>query len=314
MTADAGAGRDAAAGVDVQDLRPIARPESVTLARTENERMVALLRSLTPDDWARPTDCPAWDVRAMAGHVLGMTETFTGVARFVATMVAGQRAAGDGPAIDGITAVQVKANARPVHRRAGRPDGGGRATAGPLARPAPADAGHPETEELPEGGTERWRLGFVLDTILTRDTWMHRVDIARATGRPLELTAEHDGRIVADVVREWADRHGRAVPPAAHRLGRGRLRRRRARGLGRAAGCWTRSSSAASCPAGPRARGCCASGCRSRSASDGQPARTRGHPWPSADISRWIPRGRWRRTRMSRPRPRRVPLPVGGPR
>jgi hypothetical protein len=39
---------------------------------------------------------------------------------------------------------------------------------------------------------------------------MHRVDIARATGRPLELTAEHDGRIIADVVREWAERHGRA--------------------------------------------------------------------------------------------------------
>jgi hypothetical protein len=49
----------------------------------------------------------------------------------------------------------------------------------------------------------------VLDIILTRDTWMHRVDIARATERPLELTAEHDGKIVADVVREWADRHGR---------------------------------------------------------------------------------------------------------
>ena len=208
MTAEAGAGRDSAAGVDVQDLRPITRPESVTLARTENGRMAELLRSLTPDDWGRPTDCPAWDVRAMAGHVLGMTETFTGLARFVATMVAGQRAAGNGPAIDGITAVQVKANA-------------GLSTADLVRRMEVAGPRQarwrgrrrlmraiPSTEELPEGGTERWRLGFVLDTILTRDTWMHRVDITRATGRPLELTTEHDGRIVADVVREWAARHG----------------------------------------------------------------------------------------------------------
>ena len=37
---------------------------------------------------------------------------------------------------------------------------------------------------------------------------MHRVDVARATGREMELTAEHDGRIVADVVAEWARRHG----------------------------------------------------------------------------------------------------------
>jgi hypothetical protein len=38
---------------------------------------------------------------------------------------------------------------------------------------------------------------------------MHRVDIARATGHGLVLTAEHDGRIVADVVAEWARRHGK---------------------------------------------------------------------------------------------------------
>jgi hypothetical protein len=36
---------------------------------------------------------------------------------------------------------------------------------------------------------------------------MHRVDVARATGREMELTPEHDGRILADVVAEWARRH-----------------------------------------------------------------------------------------------------------
>jgi hypothetical protein len=58
------------------------------------------------------------------------------------------------------------------------------------------------------GRTENWTLGFLIDVILTRDPWMHRTDIARVTGAPLVLTAEHDGVIVADVVREWADRHG----------------------------------------------------------------------------------------------------------
>jgi hypothetical protein len=38
---------------------------------------------------------------------------------------------------------------------------------------------------------------------------MHRVDLSRATTTPLELTADHDGVIVADVVAEWARRHGR---------------------------------------------------------------------------------------------------------
>jgi hypothetical protein len=37
---------------------------------------------------------------------------------------------------------------------------------------------------------------------------MHRLDLARATGRPPILTPDHDGVIVADVVAEWARRHG----------------------------------------------------------------------------------------------------------
>jgi uncharacterized protein (TIGR03083 family) len=64
------------------------------------------------------------------------------------------------------------------------------------------------TIEVP-GITEKWRLGYLTDIILTRDLWMHRVDISRATGHDMELTADHDGRIVAEIVAEWARRHGR---------------------------------------------------------------------------------------------------------
>ncbi len=56
---------------------------------------------------------------------------------------------------------------------------------------------------------EVWSLGYLNDIILTRDTWMHRVDLVRAIGSDMVLTADHDGRIVADVVAEWATRHGK---------------------------------------------------------------------------------------------------------
>jgi hypothetical protein len=46
-----------------------------------------------------------------------------------------------------------------------------------------------------------------MDRIYTRDAWMHRIDLARATGRTPALTGDHDGRIVADVVAEWAGAH-----------------------------------------------------------------------------------------------------------
>src|SRR5204862_6719261 len=58
------------------------------------------------------------------------------------------------------------------------------------------------------GTVETWKAGYLYDIVLTRDTWMHRSDLAAATGKPMQLTAEHDGRIVADVVAEWARRHG----------------------------------------------------------------------------------------------------------
>jgi hypothetical protein len=51
-------------------------------------------------------------------------------------------------------------------------------------------------------------MGYLLGIIHTRDPWMHRIDICRATGREITLTPEHDGRIVCDVVREWCPRHG----------------------------------------------------------------------------------------------------------
>lgn len=213
--------------VDVGALRPIGRSETEALAAVENARIASAFRALDPADWARPTDCPAWDVRALAGHVLGQTEGPTGTVRLLAMMRAGAARAGDGPFVDGLTAAQVAANAHLgtddlVERLAAA----GPAQARWRARRRPLRAVRIE-HRPPDGPPERWRLAYVFDTILTRDTWMHRVDLARATGRPLELTAAHDGRIVADVVAEWARRHGqpftlRLTGPAGGLFVRGR--------------------------------------------------------------------------------------------
>ena len=52
---------------------------------------------------------------------------------------------------------------------------------------------------------ERTSIGFDINpVILTRDTWMHRLDIARSTGRPFEVSANHDGRLLsAPVASDW---------------------------------------------------------------------------------------------------------------
>ncbi len=77
----------------VDAIAPIARSEVEGLARTEYERVAAQLRSLTADDWAKQTDCPLWDVRAMAGHSTGMLATFTGFRTLMRAMSAATKGA-----------------------------------------------------------------------------------------------------------------------------------------------------------------------------------------------------------------------------
>ena len=113
-----------------------------------------------------------------------------------------------GPMIDALTAKQVAdhADLSTPELIAKIDDVGPRAAHWRATRPA-LFRRMPMREEV-GGQQETWRMGYLLDIILTRDPWMHRVDIARATGREVELTPEHDGRIIADVVAEWARRHG----------------------------------------------------------------------------------------------------------
>jgi uncharacterized protein (TIGR03083 family) len=192
------------------DIDAIDRRESATLAATEYRRVTDFLRDLRPDDWTPMTDCPEWDVRAMAGHVLGMTRDFSSLRRVVHRMRAANQAAkrSGGPMVDSMTAQQVAAEADLSTGELITQMG----VVGPRAAHWRTQA-HTLLGRLPMkqevgGGTETWRVRYLLQIILTRDPWMHRVDMSRATGRPLVLTPEHDGRIVADVVAEWARRHG----------------------------------------------------------------------------------------------------------
>lgn len=194
----------------VEMIPPMTRAEAEKTARTEYARVADQLRSLAGDDWSRPTDCPLWDVRAMAGHSTGMLLTFTGYRTLLGEMSAAARTAkqSGGPMIDALTAKQVADNAdlSTSELIAKVDEFGPRAARWRATRPT-LFRRMPMKEEV-GGKQETWRMGYLLDVILTRDPWMHRADIAKATGRDMRLTPEHDGRIVADVVAEWARRHG----------------------------------------------------------------------------------------------------------
>ena len=187
------------------------RATAMRLAATEYERYVLHLGDLSTEDWTRPTDCPDWDVRAMAAHVLGMAAMAASV-REGARQRKAARARG-GVMIDALTDLQVRERAglEPAEIIARLAATGPKAARGRRRTPwfvRRARLGDPEP--MP-GSAEQWTIGFVVDTILTRDPWMHRVDSTRATGAPMVLTADHDGVLVADVVAEWLARHGKPV-------------------------------------------------------------------------------------------------------
>src|SRR5215813_14402982 len=169
------------------------REVAMRLAATEYQRFADMLRSLGPGDWAKPTECPGWDVRAMAAHALGMVEMAASI-RETSRQLKLARSRG-GLFIDALTALQVeeRAGMTPAQitarfaAQAPRAARARRRTPGLIRRrttPVPQQVG---------GREEAWTIGYLIDIILTRDPWMHRADIARATGTDLVLTAGHDG-------------------------------------------------------------------------------------------------------------------------
>ncbi len=193
----------------IEQVPAIDHTEARVLAAAENERFVELVTSLSADDWSRQTECPGWDVKAMTCHVLGAMEGHVSIPQFIHQVRAGKKAAGDRPDVDGMTEVQVRERVQldPAQITARLSDLAPRAARARTRLPAIVRRITMKVEV--DKVMEPWSLGYLFDVILTRDTWMHRIDISRATGRPLHRTGEHDGRIVADVVAEWASRHGR---------------------------------------------------------------------------------------------------------
>lgn len=196
-------------------VRPaLDRATAMRAAATEYDRMAEVLADLRTQEWALPTPCPAWDVRQLACHMVGMAKMASSPLESNRQM----RKAKAGAALTGtdeltaLTSLQVSerddwspadvvAGARRIAPRAAR----GRRLTPSFVRRRPM----PTAQDV-GGRLEDWSLGYLIDIILTRDPWMHRMDLAQATGRDPFLTAEHDGVIVADVVAEWAARHDAA--------------------------------------------------------------------------------------------------------
>jgi uncharacterized protein (TIGR03083 family) len=174
------------------------------VATAELEAELALLGTLDEQDWSRPTDCVGWDVQDLTAHLVGEYQEITRPWVLLRRLRKGHRRyphrsrldahnqqqineLGDQSGPELITAL-ARVGPKAIRARRRLP--------GPLRRLPVARLFPEEARRMPDVG-----LGYLLDVVMVRDVWMHRVDLARATGRPLVL-GEHDREVVAQVVRD----------------------------------------------------------------------------------------------------------------
>ncbi len=200
--------------IQADRIPAIDHAEAMHLTEAENARLLDQLRGLTDEQWQAPTDCTRWTVRDVVVHLIGSAQAQASPIEFARQVLAGRRLTaeiGGEHWVDGLNEAQLRARAD--WTTAMLPDLWHRDAAAALKSrrrlPAPIRA----LPLLPIGTGLGVRIGwqplrYLFDMGFTRDVWTHRIDIAGATGIPPALTAEHDGRILADIVAEWSRRHG----------------------------------------------------------------------------------------------------------
>ena len=171
--------------------------------------VVALLRSLDEDDWARPTDLPGWDVRAVAAHLAHLESELAGNAQqevdvseaeHVVSVTGAYTERGpltraSWPTEDIIDELERSCAKRVVELRADPP--------------TDPDGDPP----LTPGG-----IGWSWEMLLSNrplDVWMHEQDIRRATGRPGGLDSAGAAHTVSVFLRSLGYVVGKRVAPPA---------------------------------------------------------------------------------------------------
>lgn len=182
-----------------EQIPTVTADEAYQLLKVSFDRFIRLIEALSPEEWRKPTPCTEWNVRDMVAHQAGSYATGLGYGELFRQYLTPPKP-GQLP--------EDAINARQLAERAHK---------------TPADLlaelkqiGEQSVHKLVYGfNLVRWvaiphpvtgilSLDYIFWIIHSRDTWIHRLDICIATGRPFELTREHDGRIVALVVRDAA--------------------------------------------------------------------------------------------------------------
>jgi uncharacterized protein (TIGR03083 family) len=194
----------------VSEIPKVSHKTWMLIGREQDAALLAVLRGLSESEWLAPTECEPWDVKDVAAHTLAWAEALSSPRLYGKQAVEGirnKRSFG-GSSLDATNDYQVRSlrelstdeilTRLDKHLRRMNSILG---VVGVALRPVP----------YREPFSGHWvNLGYVANRILTRDHFMHRLDIYRALGSDV-ASIPSDSTIVADVVKEWARRSDASV-------------------------------------------------------------------------------------------------------
>jgi len=192
--------------------------EADLLATAVYASLLTDIADLSAGDWARSTDCAGWTVRDVVAHLVGAAQGHASMPTFMRQYVWGMRhrRAFGGSSLDAMNQHQIDGQqghstdtlVQQLVELAPRAVAG-RSRRARLLGWAPI--GIEEAGSWSEGTPTKTTMAELCAVVLTRDVWAHRLDLTRAMGKQATLDHRVDGRIVADLVADWANRHGQPV-------------------------------------------------------------------------------------------------------
>jgi len=197
------------ATIDVTSITRIDHDEAMQITAVENRKFAEMMASLSPAQWSTPTECTLWDVRAMASHLVGSAASQTSPREFLRQKRGGKpicKELGSPFWWDGMNELQVRDRASATTEQLSAEWTTVSAKALKSRTKMPRPIAGLKLLNLPDP-VGRQPLSYLFDIGFTRDVWAHRIDIAHAIAVEPDHDAVHDGRIVADIIAEWAATH-----------------------------------------------------------------------------------------------------------
>jgi uncharacterized protein (TIGR03083 family) len=181
--------------VDAAELPTTPPGLAAEVALAQRRALIGQLERLGPDQWSVVTECRPWTVHDVAAHVAGELVYTRNPFAYVGLVGTWRRHYRGLSFLDGTNAAAVRA----------RRDWTAAQLLDALRRDAPTAVPPGWARRIPLAGVaglpRSATFGYLTDVVLPRDCFMHRHDIARATGRPVEPEPS-DAEVVAQVVRD----------------------------------------------------------------------------------------------------------------